>query len=432
MTYHWLDIFKSTPTYHLTDRWEKGSKDVHIHSVKADFPIAIGFIGQDQGQIEVQSQGSILLAGAVRNLEGSINLTTAGSILQVTDGAVITGQNVSLNAGTGIGDDLKSVAVELRENGALSALADRGDVNIYGVKGDLRVGSVEARYGNVTVNADGDIVQAAAGNAPVISGNRISLISRSGGIGTAAQPLNIKVGDTDLSGLNASSPGDIWIRQSSGDLRLIRVESLGGDVTLEVAEGSMVDANPEEQRDTRVIEELERLWDEMLLTEETAEDSIAATLKAYRQAKEAEYHQYWRMRNVRPEFDESGSITGYVYDPYDPNNVDPEYQRLHEQYGSTEFDPSWSYIISEEERQQLTDGAVWTRKELETSISKGILFKQTTSTETRIKEPNVVGRNITLRALNGSVGTDEGEMVIDGSNPDELKDETKRLALAAA
>ncbi|NMB12079.1 MAG: hypothetical protein GX977_07315, partial [Firmicutes bacterium] len=80
----------------------------------------------------------------------------------------------------------------------------------------------------------------------------------------------------------------------------------------------------------------------------------------------------------------------------------------------------------------LTEGSVWTTKELETSLSRGLLFKQTTSTETRIKDPNVKGRNITLRALNGSVGTDNGEIVIDGSNPDELKDEQKRIALAAA
>ena len=76
--------------------------------------------------------------------------------------------------------------------------------------------------------------------------------------------------------------------------------------------------------------------------------------------------------------------------------------------------------------------SVWTAKELETSLSRGLLFKQTTSTETRIKDPNVKGRNITLRALNGSVGTDNGEIVIDGSNPDELKDQQKRIALAAA
>ena len=432
MTYHWADIIKSTPTYHVTDTWKRGSKDVHIHSVKADHPIAISFIGQDQGRIDVESKGSILLAGAVRDLEGNISLRTQGSILQATDSAVITGKNINLSAGTGIGDHLNGVAVQLVENGSLTAAADRGDINIYGTAGDLRVGSITAARGNVMVSADQNIVQAAAGSAPVISGNRIDLITRNGAIGTAGQPLNIRVGDTNLSGLNATSAGDISIRQSSGDLRLIRVESVGGDVTLEVASGSMIDANPEEQRDTRVIEELERLWDEMLLTEETAEESIEATLRAYRQAKESEYHQYWRMRNVRPVFDQEGDITGYEFDPPDPSNTDPEYQRLHEEYGSTAFDPNWRYTISDEERAKLTEGSVWTRKELETSISGGILFKDTTSTETRIKEPNVIGRNITLRALNGSVGTDDGVVVIDGSNPDELKDEAKRLALAAA
>ena len=184
----------------------------------------------------------------------------------------------------------------------------------------------------------------------MITGSRINLVSRAGGIGTAEQAVNVQVGNTAWSGLNATSPGDISIRQSSGDLRLVRVESLGGDVTLEVASGSMIDANPEEKKDTRVIEELERLWDDMMLTEDTARGSSEATLKAYRQAKEAEYQDYWRMRNVQPAFDEEGNVTGYTFDDHDSLHPNPEYQRLHEEYGDTLYDAAWQYTIGDEER----------------------------------------------------------------------------------
>ncbi|NMB45607.1 MAG: DUF2345 domain-containing protein, partial [Firmicutes bacterium] len=379
VTYHWADIIKSTPTYHLRDTWKQGSQDIHVHSLKADHSIPVEFIGYDEGRVDVNSNGSILLAGAVRNLGGDVGLRTDSSILRLTDRAVITGNDIKLTAGSGIGDNLTGVAVQLQGDGSLMAATNQGDINIYGTTGDLRLDAISAANGNVHINADLDIVQASPGTSPVITGNQINLVSRAGGIGTAGQAVNVQVGNTALSGLNATSLGDISIRQASGDLRLVRVESLGGDVTLEVASGSMIDANPEEKKDTRVIEELERLWDEMMLTEDTAGSSSEATLKAYRQAKEAEYQNYWRMRNVQPAFDEEGSVTGYTFDDYDPLHPNGEYQRLHEEYGDTPYDAAWHYTIGDEELAALTEGSVWTAKELETSLSRGLLFKQTTS-----------------------------------------------------
>src|SRR5690606_17136293 len=162
--------------------------------------------------------------------------------------------------------------------------------------------------GNVSLSADGDIVQSSAGTQAVVTGNRIDLVSRSGGIGTNAQPLNVQSGSNELAGVNASALGDIALRQPDGDFRLIQIRSIDGDVWIEAANGSLIDANPNEEKDRRTIDQLERLWDEMLLTGAGAQVSASNTINAFRQLKESEYFAYWRMRGVRPTgYDGSGN-----------------------------------------------------------------------------------------------------------------------------
>jgi hypothetical protein len=376
----------------------------------------------------MSEKGSIIIAGNVSN-RGITNLK-GGSIRQTSDTAVVSGSTVAL-AGASIGSKTEPIRVQLLGESGLLAAQASGDVSIRGVDGDMLIGWISTSMfdGNVWLDAEGDIVNAGFG----IFGSRIELVSRAGSIGTAEVPVSVQVGDGSQAGLVAAAPGDIRIRQGSGDLRLIRVESLGGDVTLEALDGSIIDVNPAEQKDTRTIEELNRLWDEMLPIEnEGAEKSAENTIKAYKQAKEYEYLRYWGMRSTTPQYDENGSFLGYTWDSYDPDHADPEYHRLHQLYGAAEFDPDWEYIVSAKERNALTEGVSWTRDELTMALSGGILFKQTTSTETVYREPNVKGRNVTLKAPKGSVGADRGEVVIDGSNPNELKDETKRTALAAA
>src|SRR5690606_562602 len=114
-----------------------------------------------------------------------------------------------------------------------------------------------------------------------------------------------------LIGLEAFAADGIYVRQPSGDFRLITIESRGGDVYIEAADGSIVDANPSEREDQRTIEELRALWADLKLTEETgASESIEATLTAYKLGKEQEYHRYWReYRNTVPQIDDEGNVT---------------------------------------------------------------------------------------------------------------------------
>src|SRR5690606_12727202 len=148
--------------------------------------------------------------------------------------------------------------------------------------------------------------------------------------------------------------------------------------------------------------------------------------------KEQEYHRYWReYRNTVPQIDDEGNVT-FISDPYDPEHADPQYHALHAAFGAGAYDPHWNYVLSAEEVEALSEGAVWTERELTYGLSGAILFKETGSTQTRDEEPNVIGRNVTLVAERGSVGIDLGELIIDGSNPDALADESVLITLAAA
>src|SRR5690606_31613023 len=202
-------------------------------------------------------------------------------------------------------------------------------------------------------------------------------------------PLRVQVGTGVQGGLMATAQGEISLQQVAGDLHLISVESRGGDVWIEAMSGSLVDANRNEARDERTIEQLENLWSDMLLLEgEGAELSAQATIEAYRAARESEYHLYWRLRGVRPEFDADGNILGYDWEEYDPSQagqfMDAErYARLHEAFGGEPFDPDFVYTLTAAEEEELTQGHAWTRSQLQNALPGSILFKRTTSTETR-------------------------------------------------
>ena len=225
VTYEWWDFLHTTPTYHLRDTYEQGSKTIFTHSIKADYDIAIEFIGYDQGTLNVNSTGNIVLAGSLRNLGGTVDLGTSGSITQSADTVLITGKGVNLTAGTGIGDNSLPISVELVGSGSLSAATSSGNIDIYGIRGDMRLGAVSAANGTVRLDADRSILQASPGSSAVVTGNQVELISRAGSIGTSSQPLNLHVGQSDSSTFSATASDSIAINQFDGNLRLVRVKS---------------------------------------------------------------------------------------------------------------------------------------------------------------------------------------------------------------
>ena len=291
-------------------KWERytwtrhtGTSQQYVASVKADNPINIGFIGHDNGNINVNSNGSVDIKGKLAStVGGSINLTSNnGSITQ--NGVNMVSDNVNLLAQTGINNiGITSIGDTVN----LSAANNKsGDIDItvagaYGKAGNVLVGSI-VNSGNdeVHLTADGNINQKS--NAASIIGKRIDLSSINGAIGSNGT-LQIKAGtevvdatDSLSASINANAKGNINLTQTEGDMRVGQIKSEHGDVTINVTEGNVVDALPDgEIIDRGDTDALIQKWKDLGLI--SGEGSYTAKQKQdvdeYKQQVTDEFKQY--------------------------------------------------------------------------------------------------------------------------------------------
>lgn len=291
-------------------KWERytwtrhtGTSQQYVASVKADNPINIGFIGHDNGNINVNSNGSVDIKGKLAStVGGSINLTSNnGSITQ--NGVNMVSDNVNLLAQTGINNiGITSIGDTVN----LSAANNKsGDIDItvagaYGKAGNVLVGSI-VNSGNdeVHLTADGNINQ--SGNDASIIGKRIDLSSINGAIGNSGT-LQIKAGtevvdatDSLSASINANAKGNINLTQTEGDMRVGQIKSEHGDVTINVTEGNVVDALPDgEIIDRGDTDALIQKWKDLGLI--SGEGSYTAKqeqdVKEYKQQVADEFKQY--------------------------------------------------------------------------------------------------------------------------------------------
>ena len=291
-------------------KWERytwtrhtGTSQQYVASVKADNPINIGFIGHDNGNINVNSNGSVDIKGKLAStVGGSINLTSNnGSITQ--NGVNMVSDNVKLIAQTGINNiGITSIGDTVK----LSATNNKsGDIDItvagaYGKAGNVLVGSI-VNSGNdeVHLTADGNINQ--KGNDASLIGKRIDLSSINGAIGSNGT-LQIKAGtevvdatDSLSASINANAKGNINLTQTEGDMRVGQIKSEQGDVTINVTEGNVVDALPDgEIIDRGDTDALIQKWKDLGLI--SGEGSYTAKQKQdvdeYKQQVTDEFKQY--------------------------------------------------------------------------------------------------------------------------------------------
>ncbi|MFW6273458.1 MAG: leukotoxin LktA family filamentous adhesin [Halanaerobium sp.] len=428
--------------YWVRDIWEQGSQDIHTHSIKADYQIPIEFIGEDSGELNIMSDGGgdVILNGSLNNGNGSIDINADASLKQNNDNARLTADYFNLKADGGIGEDHFSLMLDARDNGLINAQSLNGSIFIEDTVSNMNIENINAAD-KVRLKAADDIYSSLNTDTAKIRGAEIELISESGSIGSSDKYMLID--STEDKGLTVLALNDINISEVEGDLPLNSIKSLAGDINLEVKNGDLKDANTNEIKDERTIEELNRHWDEMLLRGEAAEESKNNALNEYSSTKEAEYHEYWELRGLKTEkYDDNGNIV-YTVGEYDEENADAELRELHEVYGSQEYKNNWSFLddFSEEEkdravadmswtekRSQLLDGYKWTEDELQNSFSRELLMKETTDTVTEIEEANLEAENISLYVHNGSIGTNNGEIIIDLDN---ITDYEKAKLLAA-
>ena len=269
---HWSSGFLWCHKNHYY-RWtvSEGTEQSNFYSVNAHQNIKIGFIGKADGNstVNVASKGSIDLNGSVGNRDyaaaadgsllgkGTVNISSAnGSINQL--GGSIYGADITLKAA----GDIQNIDIAAGKdvNLAVGSLAGEAGTSL-GKDVSITVNGYQGSEGNVkltmaddanaggrdsfaltTTGAKGNI--ATAKNS-VIDARRIDLTSQNGSITALVNGGQQALGNDTLSAsVNAKANGNITLTQTEGDMRIGRIYSDHGDVTLNIAKGSVVDALP--------------------------------------------------------------------------------------------------------------------------------------------------------------------------------------------
>lgn len=329
-------------------KWEKytwtkkiGTSQQYVASVKADKPISIGFIGNADGNsnIGVTSDGNINMTNNIASASGGtgslIDINSNGGAINQLGGSLI-GDNIDLSAAKGI-NDVQITSIGDTVN--LNAVSSSGDVDVtvnaaYGKAGNVVIGNLFAgtaanpagdvsltAYGNITQSGKGTSV---SGKGTSVSGNRIDLVSANGAIGTDNQAIIVHGGqeimdatDSLSASVNAQAKGNINLTQDSGDMRIGRVYSDSGNVTITVNSGDLIDALPAgETVDRGDTDELIQKWIDLGLVEGTGDYSkkVEQDVKDYKDGVKDEFENYLAQKDYYES--QSGSVTQEYKDAY--------------------------------------------------------------------------------------------------------------------
>ena len=408
-------------------KWEKytwsvttGTSQQYVASVKADKPIEIGFFGNADGNsnININAAGNINLTntiGSASSGTGSvIDIASTGGAINQKGGSLV-GDKINLQAAAGINDvNITSMGDTVQLNAVNSG---SGDVTIdvsaaYGTKGNVVInqlfaGSADAQKGNVSLTAAGNITQSGTGVS--VSGNRIDLTSENGAIGTDEQAIVVNGGQSIVDGtdslsasVNAQAKDDINLTQAQGDMRIGRVYSDNGDVTITVTNGSLIDALPDgETIDRGSTDALIQKWKDLGLIDgdgkytESQEQDVAE----YEAAVRNEFEQYEMLKGYYEDGEQHSNDAGYA-----------AYEKLAKTYGN--YESADAYLAGDAARTHIDElrkeGAGWSEDQLLYAISDAVINQESGATDTIVKDPNLKGHNITLN-VNKDVGRNSDE-----------------------
>lgn len=258
-----------------------GSTDTYYASIKADNRIDVKFIGQkaDESVISVNNvSNGIELTGSVGNRRlyevkdavGNVEQRNVKGTINIKSGRINSDEGITQKNGSLYGrvislqssGDLKNINIAAGDSMYLymrswknGAMADVSVANLAGAKGDLYLGAESDAYNTkwgtldiTNTSTSGNIVQ--LGEMPIVA-DRINIKTLNGSVsGNDGGAMLIKGGQTPAAGdslsasVNVTAKGDINLAQYEGDLRVGRIYSQEGDVTLDVA-GSVIDALPD-------------------------------------------------------------------------------------------------------------------------------------------------------------------------------------------
>ncbi|MHA2265732.1 MAG: hypothetical protein ACXAEN_25350, partial [Candidatus Thorarchaeota archaeon] len=301
--------------------------------IKADYPIDIEILqGPAIPSINIDTAQDLYLQGTITSPQNGVITLTADDSVIFGEKAAILGTSPTINAGGSVranveGGDTSNGTLQMaglvqgmqvQDNQQVLNITSDKDIElrvVYDPNGNasstIIVGQVISTGGNVVLHASGGIQ--AFDDSSLISGNRIELygVDENSTIGNADGPLRV---DSDVlgdGGVAARAYGDIHIRETEGDLKLIQpqtwenveasIHSEQGDVYLEVETGDILDAYHEEFAPPSE-QEADELDDKMDLTGQAARDAAEESIRIEENTRTGLYHEYWENhRNAQPD-----------------------------------------------------------------------------------------------------------------------------------
>ena len=491
---------------HSRDRWKNGTTTIQLYdySINASQPFKIGLIGSETGKIDIKSTntngGSINLTGNVANSQAAAALTVssaAGGITQF-DNTTLKSEIVNLSAkddiknihiaslgqdvnnGTAVTDKIQLTAVSTGA-GDIDITAAGGIRNNHSLPGNVEIVALKsqdgsngfnsnAALGDVTLNAAGNITQ--SGSGVTIEGRGISLASKNGGIGTASQAISIAASDlayaTDRSGaqVNAAAQGSIFLTEAEagGNMRVGKIESKEGDITLTVAGGGFIDGLPVDDKSgsSESVDDMVHRWIDAGLIDgekdgsgnytykgtyieglEKSRDEYKANVIAAYDGKtqsdwqaeyarqktavtaifaSADYKDYKNGEGVYRDLDEAQVAAKLAADghqnyvAYVKYGTADAYLQDTAAYKYSKYANADAYLAADATYKDLVNKAAhptfeWTKDMMLYAVSEKIVNKDSGSSIQTERAANVLGRNITLNAAKGTVGTSTDKAV---------------------
>jgi hypothetical protein len=311
----------------------EGKTDYYTHTLQADKPISIEFIqGPATPTISITTTHNLLLQGNLQVTDGTWKSPKPGAPRLETPNAEITLSattgSITMGQGTAIFGD--SPTVTARDGVTLYVEGNKGSIEVTNTgTGDIVITAFAgaATFSSASASetgtpgvasllihkmqtADGDVQLTAPGGmayaSTPITGRIVQLYAGSGSIGTAANPIEIDSSFGGLGGFAAYANGSIYVRETSGVMRLtsptlwgetpISVYSAAGDVWLATTDGSIIDGIFEEFRPPSE-EEIAALNSQMALSGALARLAAESSIRSEENQRTQFYHQYWL--NVR-------------------------------------------------------------------------------------------------------------------------------------
>ncbi|MEO6519383.1 MAG: hypothetical protein ABIO17_10395, partial [Pseudoxanthomonas sp.] len=190
-------------------------------------------------------------------------------------------------------------------NGGTLAATTKGGVIALDIHSDARLrlnaGNSQYGYGDVNVLASGDIT-GIAGDSVSIVGSNVNLTSTTGSIGTLANGGALIIAAHETTGADnrlrggsvvALARNDVSLKDVHGDFWVGKVVAQNGDVRLEAASGSLLDASKRDDTNALTDSQIADIRARLKLDG----GGVADTVAAYERQVEIRYAEYWNLKS---------------------------------------------------------------------------------------------------------------------------------------